>query len=769
MSTPVPDDFLDRLAAEADAAEKAKPVESKPPAEPAEPASTGLTDEKIIELLTCRAKNAEKAGPLWRGDASAFGGDESRADFALCRHIAFYCGRDPARIDSLFRRSGLMRDKWEERRGDSTYGANTIANALDGMTEFYKPRTRRPKLVVRTPPAAEPAGATQTSAGPAQDDQLATADGVPGDTPNQPPKPKLTTAERRLHRLGNGTKLEITNNLRQLWEPVEDADAAITRTNNPPRLFRRAGSMVRVEKDDGGLPLIWELNTHGVQHELSLAADWFTIRVSEKSGHIPEADAPAMEVVKAYHARASWPGVPNLAGVSVLPVLRPDGSIHQTPGYDPATGVLYEPVGPPLVVPENPTQEDARAAAGILLAGVRQFRWRDQSDASAWLSSAVTLAVRHAIRGPVPLFVMRATGHKKGQSGTGKTILAKAAVIIGTGREAPSRLYPTKQFRGPPTEDDEELAKLATSVAIGGHAAYLLDNIPNGHRFGSAGLDAIITCETDAGRQLMTNDASARAATCVWFGTGNNVCPKDDSIQRVVNADLDVTEASLAGHDYDGPELTAWARDNQPVLFTACLTIVSAYMRAGHPDVHLSPYNRFPAWSRLVRSALVWAGLPDPCLPRLRFAVTSEDEQRANTLMILLDSLSPNREPLLVAEMLQRLRADLDAASPRYPGAGAAIKALFPTGLPSDDETAKHRLGMMLKKGRGVEFEGRKIDATPAHNKTMLWFVQGEQQKPTEKEQQKPTEKGQEKPTEKGQPPIRTPQPPSEPSFRIVG
>ena len=67
---------------------------------------------------------------LWRGDASDFGGDHSAADLALCAHLAFWCGSDASRVDALFRQSGLMRDKWDSPRGDSTYGQETIRKAL---------------------------------------------------------------------------------------------------------------------------------------------------------------------------------------------------------------------------------------------------------------------------------------------------------------------------------------------------------------------------------------------------------------------------------------------------------------------------------------------------------------------------------------------------------------------------------------------------------------------------------------------------------------
>jgi putative DNA primase/helicase len=93
-------------------------------------AAATLSDEDLIE----RAKNSrhgERFWRLWVGDASDYDNDHSRADLALCRMLAFWCSGNGARIDRLFRRSGLMRDKWDRRTGDSAYGILTVRTALD--------------------------------------------------------------------------------------------------------------------------------------------------------------------------------------------------------------------------------------------------------------------------------------------------------------------------------------------------------------------------------------------------------------------------------------------------------------------------------------------------------------------------------------------------------------------------------------------------------------------------------------------------------------
>jgi len=67
------------------------------------------------------------------GCLDAHDGDRSRADLALCGMLAFWTNGDPARIDQLFRRSALMRAKWDERHAadGATYGEMTIAKALN--------------------------------------------------------------------------------------------------------------------------------------------------------------------------------------------------------------------------------------------------------------------------------------------------------------------------------------------------------------------------------------------------------------------------------------------------------------------------------------------------------------------------------------------------------------------------------------------------------------------------------------------------------------
>lgn len=88
------------------------------------------------ELLR-RARKNPKFKQLWDGDTSEYGGDDSRADSALCCHLAYWTGKDPERIERLFNHSKLAdRDKWQKRED---YRQRTIASAIEVTPKVWTP------------------------------------------------------------------------------------------------------------------------------------------------------------------------------------------------------------------------------------------------------------------------------------------------------------------------------------------------------------------------------------------------------------------------------------------------------------------------------------------------------------------------------------------------------------------------------------------------------------------------------------------------------
>lgn len=96
-----------------------------------------LTDESVIQKAMS-SKQGKKFNKLWNGDTSDYP-SHSESDLALISILAFYCNGNKEQIDRLYRRSNLFRTKWDEFRGNKTYGEITIDTALSGIKEFYSP------------------------------------------------------------------------------------------------------------------------------------------------------------------------------------------------------------------------------------------------------------------------------------------------------------------------------------------------------------------------------------------------------------------------------------------------------------------------------------------------------------------------------------------------------------------------------------------------------------------------------------------------------
>lgn len=72
--------------------------------------------------------------------AERFDGDHSKADYALCCSLATWTRCNAEQMDTLFRESPLMRDKWDERHSadGKTYGQMTVQRAIDEIQKVAK-------------------------------------------------------------------------------------------------------------------------------------------------------------------------------------------------------------------------------------------------------------------------------------------------------------------------------------------------------------------------------------------------------------------------------------------------------------------------------------------------------------------------------------------------------------------------------------------------------------------------------------------------------
>ena len=111
-----------------------------------------MSNAELWEKMFASSKGGE-IQDMFRGVLTS-NGDHSSTDLSLCNHLAFWTGKSATRIDSMFRETGLMRDKWDIIHYNSTgetYGQRTISMAIAStqnsiLDKLDSPSIQRTKL-----------------------------------------------------------------------------------------------------------------------------------------------------------------------------------------------------------------------------------------------------------------------------------------------------------------------------------------------------------------------------------------------------------------------------------------------------------------------------------------------------------------------------------------------------------------------------------------------------------------------------------------------
>jgi len=111
-----------------------------------------ISDDEIIELACKKPRTGDKFRSLWDGNWNDHYNSASEADSSVVFTLAYYT-KDAQQIDRIFRRSALIRPKWDQQHGSETYGATTISKALSKVTKQFTPKQKRPAAQRNQPPA----------------------------------------------------------------------------------------------------------------------------------------------------------------------------------------------------------------------------------------------------------------------------------------------------------------------------------------------------------------------------------------------------------------------------------------------------------------------------------------------------------------------------------------------------------------------------------------------------------------------------------------
>jgi len=486
---------------------------------------------------------------------------------------------------------------------------------------------------------------------------------------------------------------------------TDEAEAALIASGG---VYVRARSLVQVVRDRGGAefltrpdgtPVIEVLPRERLRELLGVAADWWTIG---KDGNRPVMVPPW--VVETLLARGEWK-LPPLEGVVDAPVLRPDGTILDVPGYDPTTRLIYDPCGTAFpAAPASPTQADAAAALEELLEPFCDFPFVAESDRAATAALILSIVGRGAYDGVAPIFASAAPA-----PGSGKGLLVDLCATIAMGRAASKMAN---------TQDDDEVRKRLLSIALESPVLVAIDNVDGA--FGTPALAMAITAGTVTDRLLGASRQVTATLRPVWTVTGNNISYRCDLGRRVVPIDLDPgVEHPEDRHEFRHPEVIAYVRENRPRLVIAALTILRAYIAAGRPPHGKPAKGSFESWDRLVRGAIIWSGGADPLAGVERIREQGDADLDNLRALLLAWHAVHGDTPVTIAAVVEDARHAVADDHKR------ALRTALGAYSKRPDNIDAVEIGYALRRLKGRIVGGLKLDAAKRTKGGVPWRVVG--------------------------------------------
>jgi hypothetical protein len=283
--------------------------------------------------------------------------------------------------------------------------------------------------------------------------------------------------------------------------------------------------------------------------------------------------------------------LPRLTRVVEVPVFASDGQLVVTPGYQPASGIYYDPA-PGFVVPdipEHPSHRDLRRVIRLLLDELLvDFPFATEADRAHAVALLLLPFARSLIAGPTPLHLI-----EKPTPGTGGTLLAQIVASPVLGRPAPTMIEGS---------DAAEWSKRITAKLLEGPAVILIDNVR--HRLESAALAMALTATVYEDRVLGESKIVRVPVHAAWIATGNNPVLSDEIARRTVRIRLDAEmEHPWERTDFRHPDLRTWATEHRADLVGACCVLVRAWLAAGRPPGS-ETIGMFEGWAAVMGGIL---------------------------------------------------------------------------------------------------------------------------------------------------------------------
>lgn len=320
------------------------------------------------------------------------------------------------------------------------------------------------------------------------------------------------------------------------------------------------------------------------------------VGAGENKKLIEKEATPPTTVLKAVLAQTWWPGVPVLRGIIGAPVLRPDGSLVQKPGYDEETGLYYKPMVKIPAIPDRPTKTQIEDAKRFVFSEVfGEFCWSSTADFANYLALLVSPILRPYINTLTPFGIVTAPTR-----GSGKTNLTDAVGML-YGQAV--QVYP---------KHDEEFRKsITTTLMTDVSPVVIFDNLAEGATIRSSVLAKLMTGEVWSDRILGGNKQATLINDRLWLATGNGLTVGGDMASRTVLVRLDPRMAKPELRTFEMGQFSDWIRveANRTKLLVALLTLVRGWIDADAPTAEQYTMRGFTRWAQAMGGFLEFLGI----------------------------------------------------------------------------------------------------------------------------------------------------------------
>jgi len=289
-----------------------------------------------------------------------------------------------------------------------------------------------------------------------------------------------------------------------------------------------------------------------------------------------------------------------LVRISRMPIIRPDGTICATSGYDPdtKTQVILPEDLEGLEIPDVPTPEEIEIARETILEDWL-VDFLPSLPTPADKANLLGLMFTPLIRGLVPLVPLAVVDGL--QAGVGKNLLADLLAILVTGSTAQPLPY---------ARDDEEVRKVITSAFRTGAELFVFDEA---HQIEGANFARALTSITYKDRVLGVSTMAEYPNNVTWLSLGNQVVVNGDMSRRVYRIALHSPFANpqdRAESTFTHPDIRQWTMDNRAEIIGAMLTLVRAWYQQGQPGpAEPISFGSFERWAKIVGGVLHNAGI----------------------------------------------------------------------------------------------------------------------------------------------------------------